>query len=331
VRSNKHTPNLDDGFLEPQMVSLFDQFTFRLNGIAGAAGHPPLLGSVFYYQELIHTLDLMEEGYSLYKITTILEYSQLRGLLSDLAGHMKGNYRLTIPLTLLHTLQQKYQALCLLVTPAPYADLLYDYAPFRTQGNDAYTTVPLLMRYIDRALVLKLLKIRRYQVHAGFTFEKRVLATLKSEGFVSKKITRLKRAEFDVVTEKDGKIYNFQCKNNYIDTFRINQDWEAIGKKNKYYVNRYKAAIAKELKREHLLQERFPGQAISHYVVSRFPVIHEMPELINLNMLQDWAERQRLGGYSMDEAVQHVLKSIYSYLDEEEDDSWDEETENPEA
>src|SRR5690606_37615974 len=97
---------------------------------------------------------------------------------------------------------------------------LNNYAPFQKGEGQFYTTVVLLTRFVYRTLSQSLLKNRTFQIHSGFIFEDKVSKILDNKGYKPTGITRINHKEFDLITIKDNKVFNFQCKNNYIDISR---------------------------------------------------------------------------------------------------------------
>lgn len=85
---------------------------------------------------------------------------------------------------------------------------------------------------------------------------------------------------------KDGCIYNFQCKNNYInvqdiDTNRIN----IASRYHRMLARYYDKALEKEHDREHLLKRELGFDRIEHYVISRYPVITQNQRVVSYNIL----------------------------------------------
>lgn len=98
-------------------------------------------------------------------------------------------------------------------------------------------------------------------------------------------IKRINRKEFDVVATHDGVVYNFQCKNNWIDLAKIEADRSLFVRYNRSLIRYYRRALAKEEKREHLLKSALGLDRIEHYVISRFPVICTDPKIISYNQI----------------------------------------------
>ena len=91
-----------------------------------------------------------------------------------------------------------------------------------------------------------------------------------------------------VWVQKNNKIYNFQCKNSFIDISRVGDDYIKIGRLNKKLISYYNRALKKEVNREHLVKEKLDNDVIEHFVVSRYPVITRNQKIINFNNLENW-------------------------------------------
>jgi hypothetical protein len=124
---------------------------------------------------------------------------------------------------------------------------------------------------------------------AGFIFEEAVANEVERQGFVLQEITRINRHEFDVVTVRDGVIWNVQCKNNFIDLERVESDARRFARYNATLVRSYERALTKDLNREHLLKLRLSLDAVQHMVVSRFPVISDNPRIIPFSRIGSFA------------------------------------------
>src|SRR5690606_5026035 len=120
------------------------------------------------------------------------------------------------------------------------------------------------------------------QIHSGFIFEDKVSKILDNKGYKPTGITRINHKEFDLITIKDNKVFNFQCKNNYIDISRVNHDYKTIGRFNQRLCRYYENALIKEEKRENLIKSKTGINDIEHFVISRYPVITRNKRIINL-------------------------------------------------
>ena len=102
-------------------------------------------------------------------------------------------------------------------------------------------------------------------------------------------ITRINRHEFDVVTVRDGVIWNVQCKNNFVDLASVEADARRFARYNSMLVRSYERALTKERNREYLLKLKLCSGAIQHLLVSRFPVISDNPRIIPFSRITSFA------------------------------------------
>lgn len=119
-----------------------------------------------------------------------------------------------------------------------------------------------------------------YQIRAGYIFEKAVSAALECQGFVLTGTKRINHKEFDVVTIRDGVIFNVQCKNNLIDVSKLEADVRRFARYNQARTAGYERALRKEVGREALLQGTLGLDRIEHLVVSRFPIATDNPRIV---------------------------------------------------
>jgi len=108
---------------------------------------------------------------------------------------------------------------------------------------------------------------------------------LAGMGFNVTEIKRINRKEFDVITTHGGTIYNFQCKNNWIDLGKIEAEKTLYRRYNRALTAYYRRALEKERARERLLKDEPGFERVKHYVISRFPVICDDPRIISYNQL----------------------------------------------
>jgi hypothetical protein len=102
-------------------------------------------------------------------------------------------------------------------------------------------------------------------------------------------ITRINRHEFDVVTVRDGVIWNVQCKNNFVDLARVEADAHRFARCNSMFVRSYERALTKERNREHLLKAKLSLDAIQHMVISRFSAISDNPRIVPLSRMASFS------------------------------------------
>ena len=122
-------------------------------------------------------------------------------------------------------------------------------------------------------------------------FEDHVKAGLARQGFAIQEIVRINRQEFDVVTVRDGVVWNVQCKNNFVELDRVDSDAVAFARYNSGLVRAYEKALAKEAKREQLLKDKLAIDDVQHMVVSRFPVVTDNPRIVVFSRISSFAKR----------------------------------------
>ncbi|TCR80895.1 hypothetical protein [Rhizobium sp. BK376] len=177
---------------------------------------------------------------------------------------------------------------------ADYNDCLSTYAPMVLVGGVYRSTVTLLSRFLYNWRARCLDRKKRYQIRSGFIFEDAVAAELGSQGFELQALTRVGRAEFDVVTVKNGVIWNVQCKNNFVHLEKVDSDAERFARYNSYLVKAYEKALRKEVGREHLLKKQLGTECIQHMVVSRFPVVTDNARILPFSRIHDFAARAEI-------------------------------------
>jgi Holliday junction resolvase len=175
---------------------------------------------------------------------------------------------------------------CLLVNkPSEYVTSTNAYEPFIDLGDTVVSNVNLLSRFLYAFKNVHLRSRRRFQIHAGFIFEDMVKRDLADMGFHVTDIKRINRKEFDVIAIHGEAIYNFQCKNNWIDLGKIEAEKALYLRYNRALTAYYRRALEKERARESLLKDKLGLRHVEHYVISRFPVICTDPRIINYNQI----------------------------------------------
>lgn len=159
--------------------------------------------------------------------------------------------------------------------------LVGSHSAFVTSGPVMVSNLFMILRFCYQIKNATLNKIRRFQIRTGFIFEDVISQELEQLGFVKLPAKRLERREFDVVMKKDGVIYNFQCKNAYLDYRLIQANRSAFVKNNRRLVRYFERALVKEAEREHLLKTKFGINNIRHYVLCNFPVYTNNPSIIS--------------------------------------------------
>ena len=104
-------------------------------------------------------------------------------------------------------------------------------------------------------------------------------------------IVRINRQEFDVVTVREGIIWNVQCKNNFVDLESVDSDAAAFARYNCSLVRSYERALKKEYNREHLLSKKLLLENVQHMIVSRFPVVTDNSRIVVFSRITNFTQR----------------------------------------
>lgn len=288
AKRNFEYNHLEGFFMEPERLSLLDQMELRPDIVIPKQMLPKSGYKLFSFSEVANAMALFEGAFDKYKIQNNIEYRELTSLMYEIAVFLKDDFHIIIEEDIFDNISAKYKHLKLYNTSSDYFENLNNYAPFQKVENRFYTTVVLLTRFVYRTLSQSLLKNRTFQIHSGFVFEDKVSNILETKGYKPTGITRISHKEFDLITIKDNKVYNFQCKNNYIDISRVNYDYKTIARFNQRLCRYYENAIIKEEKRENLIQSKTGISDIEHFVISRYPVITRNEKIINFTDLDGW-------------------------------------------
>jgi hypothetical protein len=161
------------------------------------------------------------------------------------------------------------------------------YAPFVAVGTLLRSSVTLLSRFLYNWKNLCLYRDRRFQIRSGFIFERTVGDALRRQGFLLTGIKRLHRKEFDVVTTREGVIFNVQCKNNLIDPSRLEADPKLFARYNRVRAASYERALRKEVGREALLTAELGIERVEHLVITRFPIATDNPRVVAFSRIEE--------------------------------------------
>lgn len=288
AKRNFEYNHLEGFFMEPERLSLLDQMELRPDIVTPKKMLPKAGHKLFSFSEVANAMALFEGAFDKYKIQNNFEYRELTSLMYEIAIFLKDDFYIFIEEDIFNGISAKYKYIKPYSTSSDYFENLNNYVPFQKVGNLFCTTVVLLTRFVYRTLSQSLLKNRTFQIHSGFIFEDKASKILEAKGYKPTRITRINQKEFDLITIKDEKIYNFQCKNNYIDISRVNYDYKKIGKFNLRLCKYYEKALIKEEKRESLITSKTRISNIEHFVISRYPVITRNKRIINFTDLENW-------------------------------------------
>ncbi|HBS87597.1 MAG: hypothetical protein A2W91_15145 [Bacteroidetes bacterium GWF2_38_335] len=291
AKRNFEYNNLEGFFIEPERLSLLDQMELRPDIIVQKQMLSKAQNKLFSFSEVANAMALFEGAFDKYKIQDNIEYKELTSLFNEIAIYLKDDFHIIIEEDAFTAIARKYKSLTLHFSSDDYFKNLNNYYPFQKVNGIYFTTVVLLTRFVYRTLSQSLLKNRTFQIHSGFIFEDKVSKILEGKGYLPTGITRINQKEFDLITIKDNKVFNFQCKNNFIDISRVNYDFKKIGRFNNRLCRYYENAIIKEEKRENLIKSKTGINDIEHFVISRFPVITRNVRIINLVDLKNWQNK----------------------------------------
>ncbi|CAH0265828.1 MULTISPECIES: hypothetical protein [unclassified Pedobacter] len=291
-KANFTYDNLEAFFLEPERLSLLDQMELRPDVVLLAKTIPRPKNVIFSFNEVANAMALFEGAFKKYSVTGLLEYQELNLLFVHISRFCTDNYHVIVDESDLDGIQLQLKKLKLTPLGNSFTDLINDYAPFQKFQGKYYCTVVLLCRFVYRTLTGALMRNKSFMINSGFVFEDKVEKILINAGYHSTGITRINHKEFDLITTKNGKIYNFQCKNNHIDIAKVGTDYKLMGRLNKRLITYYRKSITKEVNRENLIKTKLGLSGIEHFVISRFPVITQDADILNFNSLESWLGKQ---------------------------------------
>jgi hypothetical protein len=291
VTASRWFDTLDNSYLEPERVSIMEMARVRRDQFVLPQMKPLDPKKIFSAEELRNSTHLVGATYSAFGLNDP-EFAAATQLVRNLSRFCENDYYVEIG-------KHKFQAIlrmqstidpdeleCLLVNkPSEYVTSTNAYEPFIDLGDTVVSNVNLLSRFLYAFKNVHLRSRRRFQIHAGFIFEDMVKRDLADMGFHVTDIKRINRKEFDVIAIHGEAIYNFQCKNNWIDLGKIEAEKALYLRYNRALTAYYRRALEKERARESLLKDKLGLRHVEHYVISRFPVICTDPRIINYNQI----------------------------------------------
>jgi hypothetical protein len=282
---------LDDSFLEPERASIMTMAELRRGEFVLPKRESLDPKKVFSAAELRNSADLVGATYAAFDLNDS-DFAAMTQLVRHLSRFCQDDYYIEIGKQKLRAILRMQSSLdpdelerLLVNIPSDYVSSTNTYEPFIDMGDAVVSNVNLLSRFLYAFKNVHLHSRRRFQIHAGFIFEDMVKRDLSGMGFQVTDIKRINRKEFDVVATHGGVIYNFQCKNNWIDLSKVEAERALYVRYNRTLTNYYRRALAKETNREHLLKDELDLSRVEHYVISRFPVITADARIINYNQI----------------------------------------------
>ena len=288
-RTSHDYPALDALYLEPERASIVEMFA-GLDDPRPANLERVRRDQLFSASELRNDIRLLESAYAEFDLAGSA-FAPAAEFVRRLSERAVDDYWVQITRDDLDSLADELGLSlllrrALLRTDACYVANTNSFAPFVEVAGSLRSSVTLLSRFLYSWKNFCLYRIRRFQIRSGFIFEDTVTAALREQGFQITDIKRLNRKEFDVVTIRDGVIFNVQCKNNLIDPSRLEADPKLFARYNRTRVASYERALRKELSREALLTAALGLEHVEHLVVSRFPVATDNPKIIPFSRIQ---------------------------------------------
>ncbi len=285
---------LDDLFLEPERLRITEAETFDRSALE-ARCEPVAAGRLFSAAELRNDIIFIEEAYREFDLDSTA-FPPVTALIRRLSTQfVDKDFWIRIDPSAFERLCGEHglspAARRAIVGPAgDYLQCLASYAPLVLVGGTYLSTVTLLSRFAyywrDRSLA----KVKRYQIRAGFLFEKAVTAAIEEQGFEPTGEKRIEMQEFDVLARRDGILWNIQCKNNMSDLARLAAEPKLFARYNKGLVRTCARALTKEEGREHLLRKRFGNVEVRHLVVSRMPVVGSEARIVPFSRIGGLAD-----------------------------------------
>lgn len=283
-------------FLEPERASIIDMPVTSERVEAEGRLENLKDDRLFSAAELRNDIIVIEAAYAEFDLS-LTEFRSCADIIKKLSEcHTDRDFWVRIAPSDLNHLFQMSSASKLLqrafINSSPrYTDCLSTYAPMVLVGDVYLSTVSLLSRFLYNWRSICLDRVKRYQIRSGFIFEQAVASRLTYQGYHVQEITRINRAEFDVITIKDGIIWNFQCKNNFTSLDRVDSNAKLFANYNKGLVRAYEKALKKELGRQDLLKKRLGIGHVQHMVVSKFPVVTDNVRIVPFSRIDQLDRR----------------------------------------
>lgn len=282
---------LEAGALEPVRMSECDLLEFD-EDIKKDLLRRPATHKLFSREEFDVNLYNMSVYYADYGITNNSLYQEIKSLADDVLAYLIDDYSIVVPETDFKRISAKFPSLKLYKEMDGFFEVVASRYPFFRVGDTYYSTILFFQRYIVNAINNSLENNKKFQIDSGFNFEKKVINLVKDYGFeYHKTCKRIERKEFDVVCVKDGCIYNFQCKNNYINVQNIDTGQiKSAARKHRRLARAYDKALEKEYNREESLMQELGLDRIKSFVITRYPVITPNQRVISFNILPAYLE-----------------------------------------
>lgn len=287
LQFNMQYNQLEGFFLEPHVMSEVDIIEHEKDkGYKDTSSG--IQRKLYSYSELEYSVKQAEVVYEGYGVGGSQTLHEIKVLVQSLKEKFIEDYSVTLSEEEFDDLVAICPHLNLCGDATDYYGAINERPAFFPNNGSYYSTVFLLVRYVENTVYGLLRKNRRYRIKAGFVFEKKITTLLEQYGFESTKVKRIRKQEFDVICHKKGKAYNFQCKNNCLDINTLSPDnIDKVSRQNKRLTNYYLKALDKEDARIQLIKEYFKTDEVENFVISRFPIMMNHERLIPFNRLEE--------------------------------------------
>jgi hypothetical protein len=280
--------HLESIFLEPERLSLTDQIKWRYDTIGKCRYKNPDTKLYSFTNDIENAIINYANVYNAYGIAENIYFKEISYLVKALKNYVVNDFEIIINDNAFYRIQNDLKRLKLHNSSNNFFDTLNSNTPFQKFENNYFSSLLLLQRFIHRTLDKALGNKKQFQINSGFIFEDKVAEILENKGFLITNTKRINHKEFDLITVKNNVVYNFQCKNNFINIFDVLDDYRKVVRRNKYLNKYYERALLKEESREELIKEKTRLSIVKHFVISRFPIINENDRIINFNELETW-------------------------------------------
>ncbi|WP_321402217.1 hypothetical protein [Maridesulfovibrio sp.] len=306
---NMNLEVLEDGFYEPQRISLVDQQKYRESDSVQSEYEDVPTGVLFSVQEFRNSMRIILDQVDDFRsrdqakpetsafTASYSLFMKVYEILLIVSSHCSDGYNIDmgfdkfleiVTSVVGDNVDSIFNVMC--CEGRGWFDLVGTEYCFIIAGGKVRSNVNLMMRFSQYLSNKTLEKNKKFQINSGFLFEKKLRDILINKGFKSENITRIENKEFDVIVSRDNVVYNFQCKNNILNVRDVDVNVKRFVRHNKRLVNSFKNALEKECQREDLLKKKLGVNSVCHYVVSRFPVFSENDSIISYNKFEEFVD-----------------------------------------
>lgn len=277
---------LENLFTEPERVSITDPAMNSAFRTISDKVIPMPYDKVFSTAELLNSCTLIGAYFTYFDYKDLI-FQTLSEFIQQAVKYTRDDYFIEIPSkhfeAILNGIGQEHKAAVrklLVIESDDFLERANSHHAFFYVNGNYVSNVNLISRCVYNYKNVSLDRSRKFRIRSGFIFEDRVKSVLSEVGFDILKVKRIQRREFDVLARKNKSIYNFQCKNSFVDISQLEEDPALFAKRNRRLVSFFRSSLKKERSREHLLKKKYKVHKIHHFLISRFPVVTNDPDII---------------------------------------------------